>query len=50
MDNAYSGYWASFDRDTLLSGKNGALSAFDFTLDLIEKVSIFLAVCVCTVI
>ena len=39
MDNAYSGYWASFDPDTQLSGTDGALSAFDFTPDLIEKVS-----------
>ena len=47
MDNAYSGYWASFDPDTQLSGTDGTLSAFDFTPDLIEKVSnIYLYACV----
>jgi hypothetical protein len=39
MDNAYSGYWASFGPDTQLSGTDGTLSVFDFTPDLIEKVS-----------
>jgi hypothetical protein len=39
MDNAYSGYWASFDPDTQLSSKDDALGACDFTPDLIEKVS-----------
>jgi len=38
MDNAYSGYWASFDPDMQLSGKDGVLSA-DFTPNFIEKVS-----------